>query len=400
MNPPRGIACLIVLVGPPGSGKTTWARRNGRGAVHVSQDDLIGAITPDGFDHAWRSVYRDAEDAVARSALEAGHTVIVDRTNRTRAHRERWLRIAREQSCPAIAVVMSTPEDLCRERNAKRGGDSRLNEQRMDRMLAALEPVGPDEGFAAVHLESGVGAGIRLEEILPQERQPAHPSQRKTRFTENERRGVYRAIHERRDIRSHFLPDPIPDCVLGRILEAAHHAPSVGFMQPWDFLVIRDAAVRREVHRNFESASRAAAELYRGEQRKLYESLKLAGILDAPVNICVTCDRQRCKGGGLGRQTAPHVDLYSTVCAVQNLWLAARAESIGVGWVSIIDLEKLKSTLGIPPALTPVAYLCIGYVSEFRPLPDLEEKGWETRASLASITHFDRWGVHERAPEE
>ena len=161
-------------------------------------------------------------------------------------------------------------------------------------------------------------------------------------FSEEERRGVYRAIHERRDVRSHFLPDPVPDDVLGRILDAAHHAPSVGFMQPWDFIVIRDGSVRKAVYRNFECASRRAAEAYQGEQRKLYDSLKLAGILEAPVNVCVTCDHERPKGSGLGRQTDPAVDLYSTVCAVQNLWLAARAESLGVGWVSILDFEATE----------------------------------------------------------
>jgi 5,6-dimethylbenzimidazole synthase len=195
-------------------------------------------------------------------------------------------------------------------------------------------------------------------------------------------------------VRSHFLPDPVPGDVLERILDAAHHAPSVGFMQPWDFLVIRDAAIRRAVHENFERACRQAAEAYHGEQRRLYDSLKLAAILEAPVNVCVTCDRDRPKGSGLGRRTDPAVDLYSTVCAVQNLWLAARAESLGVGWVSILDLEELKATLGIPAALTAVAYLCIGYVSEFHAQPDLEEKGWETRSDLASVTHFDRWGAH------
>jgi len=122
----------------------------------------------------------------------------------------------------------------------------------------------------------------------------------------------------------------------------------------------------------------------------------LEGILEAPLNICVTCDNHRPKGSGLGRQTDPAVALYSTVCAVQNLWLAARAESLGVGWVSIIDFDQLRSTLGIPPGLTIVAYLCVGYVSEFRPQPDLEEKGWETRATLAGVTHFERWGVHEK----
>lgn len=219
-------------------------------------------------------------------------------------------------------------------------------------------------------------------------------------FSDEERRGVYRAIHERRDVRSHFLPDPIPDDVLGRILQAAHHAPSVGFMQPWDFLVIRDASIREAVYRNFECARRRSSEAYQGEQRSLYNSLKLAGIREAPVNICITCDRERPKGSGLGRQTDAMVDLYSTVCAVQNLWLAARAESVGVGWVSILDPEQLKETLGIPPPLTVVAYLCIGYVSEFRSLPDLEEKGWETRSSLATLTHFDRWGAHDQAFEE
>jgi 5,6-dimethylbenzimidazole synthase len=217
-------------------------------------------------------------------------------------------------------------------------------------------------------------------------------------FSDAERRGVYRAIYERRDVRSHFLPTPVPDDVLHRILDAAHHAPSVGFMQPWDFIVIRDASIRQAVYRNFESASHRAAESYQGEQKKLYNSLKLAGVLEAPVNICVTCDRQRARGGGLGRQTDPSVDLYSTVCAVQNLWLAARAESLGVGWVSILDFDELKSTLGIPPALTAVAYLCVGYISEFRSQPELEEKGWESRENLDKLIHFDRWGCHSHEP--
>jgi protein phosphatase len=165
-NDPIRVVCLIVLVGPPGSGKTTWARRNGRGAVHVSQDGLIDAITPDGFDHVYRPIYREAEDAVAGAALQAGHTVVVDRTNRTRAHRERWLEIAHRASCPAAAVMMTTAEALCRERNAKRGPGSRLSEERMERMLAAFEPVQPGEGFVSIHFENGVGPGIELKEIL------------------------------------------------------------------------------------------------------------------------------------------------------------------------------------------------------------------------------------------
>jgi predicted kinase len=141
------------LIGPPASGKGAWARATGRGAVHVSQDDLIDAITPDGFEHLYRPIYGAAEDAVARAALRAGHTVIVDRTNRTRAHRERWLTMAREAHCPAVAVVMTAPAWLCRERNGQRQGARRLSEERMERMLAALEPVQPDEGFAAIYTE-------------------------------------------------------------------------------------------------------------------------------------------------------------------------------------------------------------------------------------------------------
>jgi 5,6-dimethylbenzimidazole synthase len=210
-------------------------------------------------------------------------------------------------------------------------------------------------------------------------------------FSDEEKRGVYRAIHERRDVRGQFLPDPIPAEVLGRILNAAHHAPSVGFMQPWDFIVIEDPGVRRAVYANFERANCAAAGVYEGERRDTYGRLKLAGILDAPVNICITCDRERTLGHKLGRHTDAATDLYSTVCAVQNLWLAARAEGLGVGWVSILDFEELKVLLQIPQTLTPVAYLCVGYVSEFRPRPDLEENGWEHRQELSTLLHFDGW---------
>ena len=220
-------------------------------------------------------------------------------------------------------------------------------------------------------------------------------------FSPDERRAVYRAIYERRDIRSQFLPKPVPDAALGRLLDAAHHGPSVGFMQPWDFIVIRDAAVRQSVHDCFVEANRQAAESYNGERRSLYDSLKLAGILEAPVNLCITCDRERPLGAGLGRKTDPATDLYSTACAIQNLWLAARAESLGVGWVSILDFDRLRELLGIPPHLVPVAYLCLGYVSEFPPCPELEAAGWERRERLAKLIHFDCWGSQdeERAAE-
>jgi len=216
-------------------------------------------------------------------------------------------------------------------------------------------------------------------------------------FTPEERRGVYRAIYERRDIRAQFLPTPVPPRVLGRILDAAHHGPSVGFMQPWDFIVIRDESLRRGIRDCFLEANRQAAERYAGERRALYDGLKLEGILEAPVNLCITCDRERPKGSELGRVTDPATDLYSTVCAVQNLWLAARAESLGVGWVSILDFDRLRKLLGIPEHIVPVAYLCVGYVSEFPAAPTLETAGWETRESLGQLIHFDRWDAHDAA---
>jgi predicted kinase len=160
-NPPIGIACLVVLVGPPGSGKSTWARRNGRGAIHVSQDGLIDAISPDGFEHVYRPIYAAAEDALARAALQSGHTVIVDRTNRTREHRRRWLEIARDAGCPAVAVVMTASAVLCRSRNRERDPERRLSDDRMERMLAALEPVQPAEGFAAVFEDT-----VAVDEVL------------------------------------------------------------------------------------------------------------------------------------------------------------------------------------------------------------------------------------------
>jgi len=217
----------------------------------------------------------------------------------------------------------------------------------------------------------------------------------RSEFSTAERDAVYRAIFERRDIRSQFLSAPVPDDVLGRVLNAAHHAPSVGFMQPWDFIVIRDHGIREAVESCFREANAAAAQHYEGEKAALYANLKLEGIRSAPVNICVTCDPQRDKGSGLGRQTDPATVLYSTVCAVQNLWLAARAESLGVGWVSILDFERLREVLGIPQGLTIVAYLCVGYVSCFPPEPDLETHGWERRENLEQLIHFDRFGCKD-----
>ena len=210
-------------------------------------------------------------------------------------------------------------------------------------------------------------------------------------FTASEREAVYRAILERRDCKR-FLPDPIPDDVVARLLVAAHHAPSVGFMQPWNFVVIRSIEVRGRIKSAFERANARASELFTGERGAAYRALKLEGIIEAPLNLCVTCDRSRHGPVVLGRTSQPETDLYSTVCAVQNLWLAARVEEVGVGWVSIIDPADLRAILGIPDAVVPVAYLCLGRVAEFPASPELQRLGWLDRIDLAPLVFEDRWG--------
>jgi 5,6-dimethylbenzimidazole synthase len=210
-------------------------------------------------------------------------------------------------------------------------------------------------------------------------------------FDEAARQAVYRAIRERRDVRRGFLPEPMSDDLLGRLLEAAHNAPSVGLMQPWRFIVVRDIGVRQTIHKIFLDAHRQALAVYEGEQQQNYAGLKLEGILEAPQNLCVVCDSQSNQGHQLGRRTMPETALYSVVCAVQNLWLAARAEGIGVGWVSILEPDQLRHALTIPGHITPVAYLCLGYVEAFAGEPDLERAGWEKRTPLKSVLAFDRY---------
>lgn len=211
-------------------------------------------------------------------------------------------------------------------------------------------------------------------------------------FSEAERAAVYRAIFERRDVRRHFLPTPIQEDVLMRLLTAAHHAGSVGFMQPWDFVVIRNPETKKAVKRLFLDANAKAAARYKGAKKELYQRLKLEGIEEAPVNVCITCSRRRGGPHVLGRSMVWDTDLYSTCCAIQNIWLAARAEGIGVGWVSIVDHQALKRVLGVPKAVTIVAYLCLGYVSVFENQPDLEREGWRCRIPVERLIHNEWWG--------
>lgn len=202
----------------------------------------------------------------------------------------------------------------------------------------------------------------------------------------------YETLFGRRDVRGEFKSTPVPDDVLARILIAAHHAPSVGLSQPWNFVVVSDTGVKEEVHSAFCDANREAADRFEGERGDRYRELKLQGILEAPLNILVTCDRKRGGKVVLGRTHQPQMDLYSTVCAVQNLWLAARAEGIGVGWVSIIAPDTLGSIFELPDHVVPVAYLCLGYVEYFRSGPELEDRGWDKRLPVDSLVFTDHWG--------
>ncbi|CAM5771394.1 5,6-dimethylbenzimidazole synthase [Labrys miyagiensis] len=211
-------------------------------------------------------------------------------------------------------------------------------------------------------------------------------------FSSAERDAVYRAIYTRRDTRSQFSPEPVPDEVLARILLAGHHAPSVGFMQPWNFVVLRSLATRRKVQALFREANEEAAAMFPAERQASYRALKLEGIVEAPVNLCITCDPDRAGPVVLGRTHDKAMDSYSTVCAVQNIWLAARAEGIGVGWVSIIDPAKLRAMLGIPDRVIPIAYLCLGYVHEAYVRPELEVKGWRRRLPPEDVLNFEGWG--------
>ena len=210
-------------------------------------------------------------------------------------------------------------------------------------------------------------------------------------FNDAERKAVYRVIAERRDVRRGFLDAPLPDDLIGRLLAAAHNAPSVGLMQPSRFIVIRDYGIRKAVHELFETANVQAINSYTGERSEQYSGLKLEGIFEAPQNLCVLCDPRSERGHRLGRQTMPETAVYSTVCAIQNLWLAARSEGVGVGWVSILDPVKLCELLNIPDHLTLVAYLCLGYVEGFASEPDLERFGWERRIDLKTVVSYDRY---------
>ncbi|QES40540.1 5,6-dimethylbenzimidazole synthase [Streptomyces venezuelae] len=211
-------------------------------------------------------------------------------------------------------------------------------------------------------------------------------------YADAEREAVLRVMRERRDIRNGFRADPIPHEVLLRVLEAAHTAPSVGHSQPWDFVVIKSAETRRSMHELAARQRDAYAKSLPKGRAKQFKELKIEAILDTPVNIVVTADPTRGGRHTLGRHTQPQMAPYSSALAVENLWLAARAEGLGVGWVSFFDEREMVRALGLPEHLEVVAYLCVGYVDEFPDEPELMQAGWSKRRPLSWVVHEETYG--------
>jgi nicotinate-nucleotide--dimethylbenzimidazole phosphoribosyltransferase len=219
-------------------------------------------------------------------------------------------------------------------------------------------------------------------------------------YDEDMREAVHRVMRERRDIRNGFRSDPIPHEVLIRVLEAAHTAPSVGYSQPWDFVVIRSAKTRTKMHELAERQRDIYAESLPKGRAKQFKELKIEAIRETPVNIVVTADRTRGGRHTLGRHTQPQMAPYSAALAVENLWLAARAEGLGVGWVSFFDEEELVRELGLPEHLEVVAYLCVGYVNEFPEEPELAQAGWAKKRPLSWVVHEETYGRRALPGEE
>jgi len=212
-------------------------------------------------------------------------------------------------------------------------------------------------------------------------------------YPDADKAAIYKVIAERRDMR-HFLPTPIAPELLQKLLQAAHHAPSVGLMQPWRFIRISDTTLRKAIHalvdEERKQTAQAIGEVENTERMAEFMRLKVEGILDCGELLVATLCDQREKYI-FGRRTLPEMDLASVSCAIQNLWLAARAEGIGMGWVSLFDPQKLAQLLGLPADAKPVAILCLGYVNAFYKSPMLVEEGWATEKPLSDMLMENGW---------
>jgi 5,6-dimethylbenzimidazole synthase len=212
-------------------------------------------------------------------------------------------------------------------------------------------------------------------------------------YSSAEQSAIYKVIAERRDMR-HFLPTPIEAATLQKILQAAHHAPSVGLMQPWRFIRISDQKLRKKIHKLVDeeraNTAQAIGELENTARMAEFLRLKVEGILDCgELLIATLCDKR--ESHVFGRRTLPEMDIASVSCAIQNMWLAARAEGVGMGWVSIFDPEKLAALLNMPQGAKPIAVLCLGHVDSFYKAPMLVETGWATEKPLSEMVMENTW---------
>ena len=224
-------------------------------------------------------------------------------------------------------------------------------------------------------------------------------------FPATDRASFYGVVGARRDIRR-YRPDPVPDEVLTRVLSAGHQAPSVGHSQPWRFVVVQDAALRERAAWMADQERLAQAAQLAPESARALLDLQLEGIREAPLGVVVCCDRRTPAAGVLGRATFPDADLWSCACAIQNLWLAARAEGLGMGWVTLFQPDRLADLLGLPDGVVTLGWLCLGWPDERPPAPGLERAGWSQRQPLEQVVLTDRWSEtaapvsHLRAPDQ
>ncbi|MGY1527471.1 nicotinate-nucleotide--dimethylbenzimidazole phosphoribosyltransferase [Streptomyces sp. MN3] len=260
-----------------------------------------------------------------------------------------------------------------------------------DQVPAAVVPPAPAAPAEAEVAQNADDLDTQGAGVEPAPRaEPAGPAA--PGYADAEREAVLKVMRERRDIRNGFRSDPIPHEVLLRVLEAAHTAPSVGHSQPWDFVVIRSEETRRRMHELATRQREAYAKTLPKGRAKQFKELKIEAILDTPVNIVVTADPTRGGRHTLGRHTQPQMAPYSSALAVENLWLAARAEGLGVGWVSFFDEREMVRALDLPDHLEVVAYLCVGYVDEFPDEPELMQAGWSKRRPLSWVVHEETYG--------
>jgi 5,6-dimethylbenzimidazole synthase len=213
-------------------------------------------------------------------------------------------------------------------------------------------------------------------------------------FNQQEKDALYKVIYTRRDVRS-FLPKPIPSDSLQNLLQAAHHGPSVGFMQPWNFIIVTSEEIKSRLAWAADKEKRALSIHYEDEKAENFLRLKIEGIKEAPVTICVTCDPTRGGSHVLGRNSIPETDILSTACAIQNMWLAACAEGLAMGWVSFYKKNDVRDILCIPPHIDPIALMSVGYTDQYPSAPILETTGWAKRNNLDDLIFFNTWNNKE-----